>query len=608
MYSITVSVLPVGQGSMNLIEVYETEMFRRELVGLTMIDCGSARSRPCKNTSLSEYERAAVKYAAERMKQRFKQGDGLYLDNLIFTHRDSDHWVLFDNLWGELFGEDYSLVEGNPDEQTGVRWLDVDENCFENYYTSQSGQNSTYEYQVFYNTPYSLGRSCEIEGKIIYRNEEELSKLSFRNKWYGGVFQAGWGTAGLSMKAYIPEKEENLLKVKLVRSQDRFIIHGIFRGEDQHWDVMEDPQSEDGIRQLIVTFAMELLGEEKEFKGLEDIGDFLQDKFVPKSREEIEMIIESGVQINDVIGCTYVGGYADADYGKKGYLTGVGKMLQRAHIASRSGVVELDRDRLIPITDKVILLVLERLEVEALQSIKVEDGAEIKLDILKNGTSGVSVLINTEDEDVQRFFFPGDATAHTFYGMILDLRYQLFSNAVWTAPHHGSIRTISGKAEGEEVEMLPWLLDTTEPSAMVVSAGLKNRHGHPNFSFMECMDAYFQNRKKGIEKHGIYYSLNDDKHGDWHYTIIRYPVYTSIQTDDGIDFVYQNHRFTINGSSKAYKYSKIIQSTYNYAIGIPKREKVRDTGDGQLSDGKRTAQKEEIPSDRLFLPGNRKAF
>lgn len=48
MYSITVSVLPVGQGSMNLIEVYETEMFRRELVGLTMIDCGSARSRPCK--------------------------------------------------------------------------------------------------------------------------------------------------------------------------------------------------------------------------------------------------------------------------------------------------------------------------------------------------------------------------------------------------------------------------------------------------------------------------------------------------------------------------------------------------------------------------------
>ena len=174
--------------------------------------------------------------------------------------------------------------------------------------------------------------------------------------------------------------------------------------------------------------------------------------------------------------------------------------------------------------------------------------------------------------------------------------------------HHGSIRTISGKAEGEEVEMLPWLLDTTEPSAMVVSAGFKNRHGHPNFSFMECMDAYFQNRKKGIEKHGIYYSLNDDKHGDWHYTIIRYPVYTSIQTDDGIDFVYQNHRFTINGSSKAYKYSKIIQSTYNYAIGIPKREKVRDTGDGQLSDGKRTAQKEEIPSDRLFLPGNRKAF
>ena len=49
MYSITVSVLPVGQGSMNLIEVYETEMFRRELVGLTMIDCGSARSRPCRN-------------------------------------------------------------------------------------------------------------------------------------------------------------------------------------------------------------------------------------------------------------------------------------------------------------------------------------------------------------------------------------------------------------------------------------------------------------------------------------------------------------------------------------------------------------------------------
>lgn len=135
MYSITVSVLPVGQGSMNLIEVYETEMFMRKLVGLTMIDCGSARSRPCKNTSLTENERAAVKYAAERMKQRFKQRDGLYLDNLIFTHRDSDHWVLFDNLWEELLGEkgkNYILVKEESHNQMGIKWLNIDETCFEN--------------------------------------------------------------------------------------------------------------------------------------------------------------------------------------------------------------------------------------------------------------------------------------------------------------------------------------------------------------------------------------------------------------------------------------------------------------------------------------------
>lgn len=412
MYSITVSVLPVGQGSMNLIEVYETEMFMRKLVGLTMIDCGSARSRPCKNTSLTENERAAVKYAAERMKQRFKQRDGLYLDNLIFTHRDSDHWVLFDNLWEELLGEkgkNYILVKEESHNQMGIKWLNIDETCFEKYFMSKADQGSTYEYQILYDLPYSLERFAEISGNNIYRNEVLRSKLYFINKWNDGTFQADWGTAELSMKAYIPGKEENLLDVKLTKSEDGFILQGLFMGEVQCWNVMEDPQREDGIRQLIVTFAMELLGEKEEFKGLEVIQEFLQDKFVPKSQEEIESNMKEGEQVSGVIGCTYVGGYAGADHGKNGYLTGVGKMLQRACIASRGGVVELYRDREITIADadEVILLVLERLEVEALQSIKVEDGAEIKLDILKNGTSGVSVLYNKEDEDVEKFFSRG---------------------------------------------------------------------------------------------------------------------------------------------------------------------------------------------------------
>lgn len=613
MYEIVVSMLPVGQGAMNLIEVYEREGFSRRLENLTMIDCGFM-----KNASLLKNTLNSVKYATEQMRRRFEQGDGIYLDNLIFTHRDLDHWTLFDNLWEELFGPNYYMKEAAFDHLEGVRWLDNHESVSESYYMYESAQTEIYVYQKYFESPSELSEpNFEISGKITYRADkrqsiqEVRSQLFYSSKSSGGIFRANWDMAGLSMKAYVPECDENFLNVKLARANSGFILHGFFKGEDHIWFYEgKYPQEDSEFRQFIAEFTLNVLGGMEEFKDINVIESFLREWFVFKGIGDIIETVKGGVEVSNVIGSVFVGGNTKADFKKGKTLTRVGEMLKRARIASKHGVTELKKDDEIPILDPITLLVLERLDLDGLKAIpRVEGNTVIDAGILNNGTSAVSVLFNRNDDGFQKFFFPGDATVHTFYGMILDLRHELFCDAVWTAPHHGSQRTISGEGDDEKM-VFPFLLKNTTPRAMVITAGFNNRHGHPNFSFMRWISEYFRVLRRRVQKHSIVFNLNDSRNGEWRYIWSRFPMYTSLEpVGERGGVMYQNHRFFMSEPFYSYKYSKITQYQDKWAFIYECADNTLNCIRHEpLSMEKRCLQAEEIPTDTLFMNGSRAAF
>lgn len=81
-----VTTLYIGQGAMNLIEIYDGV----NLVNLSLIDCGG---------SFIGETNEAIAYVQDKMQRRWNASGWpngqVYLDNLIITHRDADHINLF---------------------------------------------------------------------------------------------------------------------------------------------------------------------------------------------------------------------------------------------------------------------------------------------------------------------------------------------------------------------------------------------------------------------------------------------------------------------------------------------------------------------------------
>ena len=71
MSEVVVTVLPVGQGAMNLIEVYDD---CNALVNLSLIDCGTDRTTPARFDKLDTPVRESVEYVAEKMRERLYGG------------------------------------------------------------------------------------------------------------------------------------------------------------------------------------------------------------------------------------------------------------------------------------------------------------------------------------------------------------------------------------------------------------------------------------------------------------------------------------------------------------------------------------------------------
>lgn len=573
MIKIDVTMLPVGQGAMNLIEVYVVEGSSRWLYDLTLIDCGFQHTGPVRLNKLPIQDKKVVEYTVGKMRERSKLVDGIYLDNIIFTHRDTDHWILFDNLWEELYGGNFAIQRRSDRGLMGSVIRSFNDQVQETFYINEP--KTIFEQQSVFNSSDVYGQPYyEIWGKHSIQGGIEKTEIIFRTMSSGGLCKAVWFRGSLEVLAFTRENQNSILMANLISDDGASMTYNL-RGDSFVWKSGRPlPADDNQVRELLVEFIQHIMQYEElhqKLEGIENLYGFLTELFVYRPAEEITQIIMNGTQVSGVVGHIFAGGNIAADQNEKTKrLSRVGLMLKRAELLSADGVIcELAAGMSISLLGSLELQVLERLSVPDLLDIGSRDTrweSRSSPAIKNNGTSAVLVLTDGTD-DFQKFFFPGDATVHTFYRMLDSDLGGWFMDAVWTAPHHGSYTTnwgyeVTRDGAGEvvdRIDIFPFLLEMVSPRAVVITAGCNSSHGHPNFSFLGWLQQYFCSKSVTVRPHNICFNLSDTSDGEWRYTNTKYPVYTSLQYEEDwkkyiFNMTYQAHVFHMEDPCSSYRH------------------------------------------------------
>ncbi len=174
-----------------------------------------------------------------------------------------------------------------------------------------------------------------------------------------------------------------------------------------------------------------------------------------------------------------------------------------------------------------------------------------------------------------KYLFPGDATVHTMMHLNNLNNIDSHTDAIMTAPHHGSDHSSKGSkivADKEEYRKMPdqykgdWgiyreFLDNYKPSAVTISAGKNYGFGHPGPEFVKATDCYFNNT--GTDEHIIYTCIHEDSKNKY-YGLYQTssPIYSTLQYD------------TTEGNKGVYFQCLQFNNSVTPAYGIVKNSKI----------------------------------
>lgn len=570
MEHIDINLLPVGQGAMNLIEIYDN---MDRLIHLTLIDCGHDRSRPVSYDSLPRITAKCVDYVAEKMQQRFIQGGEFYLDYVLITHRDSDHWTLFDNLLERLFG---TKEVTHTSENILYLQKDLSDDITEDYFENR--RQNLYTYSRTYTFP-----AGEEEITIEYQYTTDLnvqerprSNVYFQDnlRRVAAVFTLNDfnnPTTPDSCKFYDLKSRECVLNVSLLRwalNPNMVCITGILGTAEYEWDkkyqIPEQLKAKWDIWILFLKDLVPSLDKFREILRLEAILEegFSEDGFLHYTVDDIIATLDTHQPLENIARQFLWGGYVPADQSTHGNKTGVGKLRARSDLLGRFDALEVSSGQSFGLIEPFHLNIQERLSPEQLHENSVWNSEPTNSPaILRNGTSAVSLLLNTGNDEFQKFLFTGDATVHTFYALYQSKALANSQNSIWTAPHHGSYTTSKGSLYDEELDVdtdiFPFFLEEGNPGAIVMEAGYENRHGHPNYTFCDWAFEGLGYTESACDPHYIYYNKNDTRNAAWTYEEIDVPLYSGVSSFDGAHAVGLIHNFTLFPATE-YIHNEII--------------------------------------------------
>lgn len=542
MTRIEVNLLPVGQGAMNLIEIYN---MNDQLVHLSLIDCGFDRTRPVRYSSLPDCTAKSVDYAAEKMQQRFTQGGDVYIDYVLITHRDTDHWILFDNLLEKLFGtkevtgfsENIYYLQKNIDPQTAEDFFANTDSQLYLYTRTHSSSSDRRDVRIEYEYRIDAG-TTDVPKSAVYfqdnmQNVSAVLLLDLSNE--SCTFRSADLVTGIPILDVrlvpCPDTKPTELKIAGTHNKNTYTYDGIF----------PIPESLETLWDIWTPFLHDVAASDHRFDEilrldaiLED--GFSHDGFLHYTPETIMQRLTEHQQLQKIVGLFLWGGYIPADQGPRNQPSGVGKLRMRSELLSVCGAKEVVPGDKYCLSEPFYLDILERLEPERLIGIRIRESEPASQPaILRNGTSAVSLLNNAADADFQKFLFAGDATIHTLYAMFQN-NLVFIRNSIWTAPHHGSYTTSKGKyAKSEQgspeyADLFPFLLHCFEPMAMVIQSGYLNRHGHPNITFFRWIKKVLSRKELECTAHYVYVNQNDTNTADWKLGLIDFPLYSCVSS------------------------------------------------------------------------------
>jgi hypothetical protein len=158
---------------------------------------------------------------------------------------------------------------------------------------------------------------------------------------------------------------------------------------------------------------------------------------------------------------------------------------------------------------------------------------------IKNNASSAVLLWRFGEHKV---LFPGDCTVHTMYYMNENNLLGETKNSILLAPHHGSVTSSAANIdEGDEWYVLEKFLQNIEPSAIIISAGLNNAHGHPNASFIAKSEAVLTTTR--CKWHSIYYNptLSGKIKSGYNYLWEDCKLYTSARVNLAEEIAYAHY-------------------------------------------------------------------
>ncbi len=572
MYSVEISMLPVGQGAMNLIEVYAGY----ELVNLSLIDCGSEDG---KEPSREACE-VSVDYVKRKMYENGK-GEMMYLNNLFITHRDRDHYNLFDKLFDEYYNNGYVRSD-----RECYFICNQNEYMSEKYYCDKVSDFYTAEI-VYFNNPFEYGvyftfRRSSMADIYIQYQDTELSVDVYGTVSKDLTIDITYlvTTIYISVERY--GKNKCLCKSIIKKGE-----------EEEEIEVEEKDCSLDEWDSYVdecFTLCSSVIDNESFF--IIKFQDFVSAFY--KNKEEISNLFQ-GVEHMPPIEYLYIGGNPN----QKGQMYMAFE--KKARSLSYLNNFEYDQT-MCQLLENLRLEVIVRMSVEQLQ--QVRNQMFYQSFNANNATSAVLLLEDTSNSDFQKCLFMGDATVHTFYYMTECLGewfMQKISNAVWTAPHHGSFNTSFGiVTKQEEEESIKWdvlarLMEKSKPKEIVVSAGYLNKHGLPNKYFVEKARQFLPEK----EEHAICFNSTNNACAVWQSGRIKSALYTTLEVaqyglpPDGTILQYTNHKYCIlpnQGWHYGENYCEFTEKTnYTYCT--------LETTQAACSN----AFAEKIPSKQLFF-------
>lgn len=512
MSKIRVSMLPVAQGAMNLIEVYDDES---NLINLTLIDCGAEQSR-------ENVCQTSIEYVQDRMKARLDV-DRVMFDNVIITHLDKDHWNLLYKLFPSKFVTKHIIVQT---VRIGIlhmeeRVADGRETCETNVINSQ-----------FSSMVYTSYLKRYVDGSY---KDVKYDKLTGKGRYIVEYYDEEYDIFGMKLEIFI--REETYLQItfedhKSLRfARANAYEDGVYlKNYTQSSEIFSSNYNLNEWESIIGTYTACIESILKDISGKPDVYDRILHMLdgMPELIKKVSDDLQATVPTDKYITNFYAGG----DTEQRNKYTSVDEALLFAEVISdffHADISSINNIK-IDIGDSWELDIVERYNVGQIPS--VYNGSSItQSSIKKNATSAVSVLYAKADADLFKVFFPGDATVHTFYKL---LQYQkIIQDAVWSAPHHGSYVTMKGYvSRKEKIELFPLILEKYQPREIVISAGYKNNYGLPNKLFIKRAGEYIKSRKNISQNHYLIFNNDKPSRIEWKYSLANIPIYTLLNVNN----------------------------------------------------------------------------